>query len=73
MINNTMHMTWDINNFARIKRSKEGENITFGDDSKGHVIGYDNVKIGISPTIENIALANSLKHNLLSISELCDN
>ena len=61
-------MTWDINNFATLSRSKEGGTSTFGDDSKGHIIGYGNIKIGTSPITENVALVNDLKHNLLSIS-----
>ena len=65
-------MTWDINNFATLSRSKEGGTVTFGDDSKGHIIGYGNVKIGASPIIKNVALVNNLKHNRLIISQLCD-
>ena len=32
----------------------------------------DNIKIGLSLLIENIGLVKGLKHNLLSISQLCD-
>jgi len=56
----------DINNFAILSRLNEGGIVTFGDNFKGHIIGYSNIKIGTSPTIENIALVNGLKHNLLS-------
>ena len=55
-------MTWDINNFATLSRSKKGGSVTFGDDSKGHIIGYGNVKIGTSPAIENFVLVNGLKY-----------
>ena len=65
-------MTWDINNFASLSRYHEGGTVTFGDDSKGKIINIGNVKIGSSPLIENVILVNSLKHNLLSISQLCD-
>ena len=45
---------------------------TFGDDSKGKIFGVGNIKIGSSPLIENVVLVGGLKHNLLSISQLCD-
>ena len=48
-----------------------GPSITFGDDNKGYTMGYgliskDNV------IIDSVALVDGLKHNLLSISQLCD-
>ena len=65
-------MTWDINNFASLSRYHEGGTVTFRDDSKGKIIGIGNIKIGSSPLIGNIVLVEGLKHNLLSISQLCD-
>ena len=65
-------MTWDINKFATLSRYHEGDTVTFGDDSKGKIIGICNIKIGSSPLIENVVLIEGLKHNLLSISQLCD-
>jgi len=50
----------------------EGGTIIFGEDSKGRIIGFGNIKISKSPLIENIALVDGLKYNLLSISQLCD-
>ena len=51
---------------------KAGPYVTFGDDNKEYTLGYgilgkDNV------IIEKVALVDGLKHNLLSISQLCDN
>ena len=66
------HMTWNINNFATLPRYHEGGTVTFEDDSKEKIIGIGNIKIGSSPLIENIVLVDGLKHNLLSISQLCD-
>ena len=57
-------MTWDINNFATLSRYHEGGIITFGDDSKGKIIGIDNIKIGPSLLIENVILVDGLKYNL---------
>ena len=65
-------MTWDINNFATLSRYHEGGTVTFGDDAKGKIIGIGNVKFGTSPLIENVALVDGLKYNLLSVSQLCD-
>jgi len=65
-------MTWDINNFATLSRYHEGGTITFGDVSKGKIVGIGNIKLGSSPMIENVALVDGLKHNLLSVSQLCD-
>ena len=65
-------MTWNINNFATLSRYHEGGTVTFGDDSKGKIIGIGNIKISSSPLIENVILVEGLKHNLLSISQICD-
>ena len=50
---------------------RAGPSIAFGDDSKGYTMGYgliskDNV------IIDSVALVDGPKHNLLSISQLCD-
>jgi len=43
----------------------------YGDNSKGKILGYGTV--GLSKTkVENLCLVEGLKHNLLSISQLCD-
>ena len=62
----------DINNFATLSRYVEGGTVTFGDDPKGTIIGIGNIKIGTYPLIENLVLVDGLKHNLVSISQLCD-
>ena len=64
--------TWDVNNFAMLSKTCKSDIVTFGDNSKGRIIGFGNVKIDTSPLIENVALVDDLKHNLLSISQLCD-
>jgi len=63
---------WDINNFAALLRYHEGGIVIFGDDFKGKIIGIGNIKISSSPLIKNVVLVDGLKHNLLSISQLCD-
>lgn len=53
----------------------DGGTVAFGDNSKGYVIEIGsiiNVGISTSPTISNVLLVKNLKHNLLSINQLCD-
>ena len=47
-----------------------GENVTFGDNSKGKIIGVSNIKGKSSPFIKKVFLVNNLKYNLLNISQL---
>ena len=64
------HMTRDSTLLTEFK-DRTCPSFTFGDDIKGYTVGYgliskDNV------IIEEVALVDGLKHNLLSISQLCD-
>ena len=52
--------------------SMDGGYVTFGDNSKGKIIGIGNVGKEPSPIIENILLVDGLKYNLLSICQLCN-
>ena len=45
---------------------------TFGDNGKGRIIGHGSIGNNSSSLIENVLLVDGLKHNLLSISQLCD-
>ena len=46
--------------------------MTFGDNEKGRIIGHGSIGNNSSSLIENVFLVDGLKHNLLSISQLCD-
>ena len=46
--------------------------MTFRDNRKGRIIGHGSISNNSSSLIENILLVDGLKHNLLSISQLCD-
>ncbi|GAV73194.1 hypothetical protein CFOL_v3_16681, partial [Cephalotus follicularis] len=64
------HMTGDKSLFVKFE-SKEGGDVTFGDNAKGKIKGFDS--IGNNKTsIHNVLFVDGLKHNLLSISQLCD-
>ena len=51
---------------------KVGGMVTFGDNAKEKVIRIRKVPISSFSCIENVLLVDGLKHNLLSISQLCD-
>ncbi|GAV80929.1 hypothetical protein CFOL_v3_24388, partial [Cephalotus follicularis] len=64
------HMTGDKSIFVNFE-SKEGGDVTFGDNAKGKIKGFGS--IGNNQTsIHNVLYVDGLKHNLLSISQLCD-
>ena len=65
------HMSGDKSQFVSLKSKKNGY-VTFGDNNKGKIIGIGKVGKEPLPTIENVLLVEGLKHNLLSISQLCD-
>ena len=65
------YMTGDESQFITLK-AKNGGMITFGDNNKEKIIGIDDIGITPSTCIENILLVDGFKHNLLSISQLCD-
>ena len=52
--------------------TNSNENIIFGDNSKGEVIGLDKVAITLEHSITNVLHVDSLSYNLLSISQLCE-
>ncbi|KAK8934099.1 Methylthioribose kinase [Platanthera zijinensis] len=63
-------MTGDKDNFTSFK-AKLGHKVIFGDSSFGTTKGYGAVQIG-SDTFKKVAYVEGLKHNLISISQLCD-
>jgi hypothetical protein len=48
------------------------EYVTFGDDKKGKVLDTDVIKVNDCFTLNDVALVDSLRYNLLSASQLCD-
>ena len=65
------HMTGD-HNLLSILESKDEGTVTFGDNAKGTIVGIGSVGNPDNPSIENVLLVDRLKHNLISISQLCD-
>ena len=64
-------MTGDINQFSHLALKAKGF-VTYGDNNKGRILGKG--KVGAPPftSIEDVLYVEGLKHNLLSISQLCD-
>ena len=51
--------------------TKEGGVVTFGDNSKGHIVGIDKIQITPLTFLENVLYVRVLKYNLISFSQLC--
>ena len=65
-------MSGDKDQFLSLKKYRGGS-VTFGDNKKGHIIGVGSIGISDSHTVDNVFLVDGLRHNLFSISQLCDN
>ncbi|KAH9763753.1 hypothetical protein KPL70_001275 [Citrus sinensis] len=66
------HMTGNYSWFSSFTKIENDGDVSFGDNSKGKIIGIGNVGNVSSTLIENVCLVENLKHYLLSISQLCD-
>ncbi|KAA3479754.1 Retrovirus-related Pol polyprotein from transposon TNT 1-94 [Gossypium australe] len=65
------HMTDDKSHFMELMPKNGGE-VTFGDNSKELIEGIGSRRTNASTLIKNVLYDNGLKHNLLSISQLCE-
>jgi hypothetical protein len=65
-------MTGDKKWFSSLIPLLHKEYVTFGDDKKGKVIGTDIIKVNDHSTLNDVALVDKLRYNLLSISQLVD-
>ena len=64
-------MTGERSMFQDIK-TNSGGSVTFGGNQKGKIVGIGKIGKHPFPSIDNVLLVEGLKHNLLSISQLCD-
>jgi hypothetical protein len=46
--------------------------VTFGDDKKGKVLGTGVIKVNDCFTLNDVALVDRLRYNLLSVAQVCD-
>ena len=65
------HMTDDESLFQELDRNRSGS-VTFGDNSKRAIQGIGTIGNNSQTQIKHVLYAESLKHNLLNISQLCD-
>ena len=64
-------MTGDKEQFNKLNTKDRGH-VTFGDNTKGKIIGSEEIGNPQSLSIHHVLLVDGLKYNLLSISQLCD-
>jgi len=65
------HMTGDKSKFLSISFKKEGH-VAYGDNNKGKILGRGSIGDKDILVIHDVLCVEGLKHNLLSISQLCD-
>jgi hypothetical protein len=64
----SQHMTDDKKWFSSLTPLSHKEYVTFGDDKKGKVFGTSVIKVNYFFTLNNVALMDILRYNLLSVS-----
>ena len=62
------HMTGDKKWFSSLTPLSHKEYVTFGDDKKGKVLGTGVIKLNDHFTLNDVALVDRLRYNLLSVS-----
>ena len=69
----TNHMTRERSIFSSYSpMTHSNEDIVFGDNSKGDVIGLGEITISLEHSITNVLHVDSLSYNLLFVSQLCE-
>jgi hypothetical protein len=66
------HMTKNMKLFSSLTPLSHKEYVIFGDDKKGKVLGTGVIKVNDYFTLNDVALVDRLRYNLLSVSQLCD-
>ena len=65
-------MTSDRDKFLILRKETNGL-VSFGNDDSNRIIGRGTIRIGNKDTKEeNVLLVEDMKHNILSVSQLCD-
>jgi hypothetical protein len=65
-------MTGDRDMFLTLIKERDGS-VSFRNDDSAKIIGKGTVRIGNKNTKEkNVLLVDDMKHNLLSVSQMCD-
>ena len=65
-------MNGDENMFLSLKKENEGT-VAFGNDDSTKIMGKGTVSLGSKDAVaNNVLLIENMKHNLLSVSQMCD-
>ena len=65
-------MTGDENKFLDLKKDRGGM-VTFGNDGSGFIVGKGTIQLGGEKVkAKYVLLAENMKHDLLSVSQMCD-
>jgi hypothetical protein len=62
------HMTENKKWFSSLTPLSHKEYVTFGEDKKGKVLGTSVIKVNDFFILNDVALVDKLRHNLLSVS-----
>jgi hypothetical protein len=65
-------MTGDKKWFSSLTSLSHKEYVTFGDDKKGKVLSTGVIKVNKFFTLNDVALVDKLRYNLLFVSQLVD-
>jgi hypothetical protein len=66
------HMIGNKKWFSSLTPLSHKEYVTFRDDKKGKVLSTSVIKVNDCFTLNDVALVDKLRYNLLSVSQLCD-
>ena len=65
-------MTGKKSNFLSLAAT-QGGSVEFGNEKSGIIVGIGKIGELLSHSIDGVYLVDGLKHNMLSVSQLCDN
>ena len=65
------HMTGEKSNFLSLAAT-QGGSVAFGNGKSSTIIGIGKIGETLSHSIDDVYLVDGLKHNLLSVSQLCN-
>jgi hypothetical protein len=58
--------------FSSLTLLSHKEYVSFGDDKKSKVLSISVIKVNDYFTLNDVALVDMLRYNMLSVSQLCD-
>ena len=68
----SQHMTGNDSMFTTLEDPGDHEHVTYGDNSRGKVLGLGRIAISKYLSISNVLFVEALSFNLISIAQLCD-